>query len=53
MPNAITSRLSQGSTYAGLGALILGAKFFLPPQWGPVVDAVAALMGSVAVAVDK
>lgn len=49
----IKSRATQGSTYAGLGAIALGLKFFLPAHWSPVVDAVAALLGSIAVAVDK
>lgn len=43
-------RIFEPSTWAGLAGLVLGLKLFVSPQWHPVVDAVSATAGGLAVA---
>jgi len=47
----LKSRLSEGSTHAGIAAIFQAVKFFVPPPWGAVIDAATVLFGSVAVAI--
>jgi hypothetical protein len=44
-------RLTEGSTHAGLAAILQAVKYFVPPPWGAVIDAGTLLFGSVAVAI--
>jgi|WetSurMetagenome_2_1015567.scaffolds.fasta_scaffold1445428_1 hypothetical protein len=48
----IKSRLAQGSSHAGIAALLQGLKFFFP-AYAPVIDAGSALFGAIAVAVNS
>lgn len=49
----IIDRLKQGSTYAGIAAIISALKFLVPPQYGGIADGLVMLFGGVAVAVNK
>lgn len=46
----IFDRMREPSTHAGAGAIAAGLGAFLPPQWAPVANAAAALLGALAVA---
>ena len=46
-------RLKQGSTYAGIAAVLSALKFMVPAQYAGVVDGLVMLLGGVAVAVNK
>lgn len=50
--NAVIARIKEPSTSAGLAALAQVAKVFFP-QWGAVLDAVAMLTASLAVALPE
>lgn len=49
----MVDRLKQGSTYAGIAAILSALKFLAPPQYGGIVDGLVMLFGGVAVAVNK
>lgn len=44
------SRLREPSTWAGLAAIVIGVKPFVPAQYGSFADMLAAALGGVAVA---
>lgn len=52
MLNFFKSRLSQGSTHAGLAAAMQAAKFFFPVYAG-VFDAATGLLSAIAVVVNN
>jgi len=43
------NRIKEPSTWAGLAALAMVLKPFIPPQWSWVADALGAAAGSAAV----
>ncbi len=43
------NRLTEPSTYAGLGLFIQSAKLFLGPSYHPYIDALSAACGAFAV----
>lgn len=45
----VYDRAREPSSHAGLAALSQALKYFLPPQYGQVADAAAALFASLAV----
>jgi hypothetical protein len=47
------NRIKQPSTWAALAVLFQMAKAFVPPQYGPVVDGISALAGSLGVALNE
>ena len=52
MLDFLKSRFSQGSSHAGIAALLQASKFFFP-AYTPVIDAATALFAAVAVAVNN